>query len=285
MSGELPVKVQCLPFSQVPHSSRLFLDFLSGVPSVQPFFPRNPHFSEWVRDEAAKVHYDADRRTKVAAILERQNRGWGASAKTIENISRLKSGAFAVVTGQQVGLFGGPLFSLFKALTTVKLAEEATKAGIECVPVFWLATQDHDLDEVQSVSLPGPEAALQRLTATSQAPSNSPVGTVQLGPGIVEVLNTAAGLLGESEVTSFLRESYQPEATYGSAFARLFTRLFDQWGVIVLDAADPELNALAAPVYRAAIERAAEFDDALSSRDRELESAGYHRQVRVTPSS
>ncbi len=279
------MKSQCLPFTQVPHTSRLFLDFLSGAPSVQPFFPRSPHFSEWVNDQAAKIQYDPERRERVAAILARQNQECGASARTIENVSRLKSGACVVVTGQQVGLFGGPLFSLFKALTAVKLSEEASKAGVDCVPVFWLATQDHDLDEIQTISLPGPEATLQRLTAISHGVSESPVGTIQLGPEIGEVLKAAESLLGEQEVTNFLRESYRPEATFGSAFARLFMRLFGPWGVILLDASDPELNALAGPIYGGAIERAAELDDALLARDRELESAGYHQQVKITPSA
>jgi len=285
MSGVPPVKAQCLPFSQIPHTTKLFVDFLSGSSSLQPFFPRGPYFSEWLKDEAPKIQYDPVRRQHVAAILERQNKAWGASSQTLENISRLKSGAAAVVTGQQVGLFGGPLFSLFKALTAVKLSEEASKAGVDCVPVFWLATQDHDLDEIQSVSLPGPEAALQRLTASSHGVPESPVGTIQFGPEIDEVVKAAEQLLGESEVATFLRESYRAEATFGSAFARLFARLFDEWGVILLDAADPELNALAAPIYRGAIERAAELEEALLNRNRELEAAGYHQQVKVAPSS
>ena len=92
-------------------------------------------------------------------------------------------------------------------------------------------------------------------------------------------------MLGESEVTTFLRESYRPDATYGSAFAQLFTKLFDEWGVILLDASDPELNAVAEPIYRGVIERAAELEESLLARGRELEAAGYHQQVKVTPSS
>src|SRR4051794_29370981 len=181
MSGEPPVKAQCLPFSQIPHTTRLFSDFLSGSPSLQPFFPRGPHFSEWVKEEASRIQYDDARRHKVADILERQNKEWGASPKILQNIARLKSGAAAVVTGQQVGLFGGPLFSLFKALTALKLSEEDRKAGVDCVRFFWLATQHHVRDETQPISIPGPEAALQQLTATSHGVSDAPVGTIQLG--------------------------------------------------------------------------------------------------------
>ena len=167
LSGELPVKAQCLPFRQIPHTTPLFTDYLSWAPSIQPFYSRSPHFSEWLKDETAAISYDSARRSRVADILERQNRAWDASPRTLENIARLRGGASALVTGQQVGLFGGPLFSIFKALSTVKLAQEATDAGSDCVPVFWLATTDHDLDEISHVSFLGSDASLQKLSATT----------------------------------------------------------------------------------------------------------------------
>src|SRR5271163_695224 len=110
MSGEPPMKSQCLPFQQIPHTTRLFLDYLSYPPSVRGLYPRSPIFTDWAKAESECVAYDAARRGKVGEILERQNRAWGASAKTLANIERLKSGALAAVTGQQVGLFGGPCF-------------------------------------------------------------------------------------------------------------------------------------------------------------------------------
>ena len=105
MSGELPLKAHCLPFRQIPHTSRLFLDFLDYKPEIRRFYPRSAKFSEWVQDETARVRYDSTRRDRVAEILERQNKAWGASATTLENISKLRAGAFAAVTGQQVALF------------------------------------------------------------------------------------------------------------------------------------------------------------------------------------
>ena len=98
-------------------------------------------------------------------------------------------------------------------------------------------------------------------------------------------MKRGSNLLGDSEVTRFLRESYRPGENFGSAFARLFSRLFADWGVILLDASDPEFHQIAAPIYQAAIERAAELDNALLARGKELEAAGYHQQVKVTPSS
>jgi len=292
MCGELPMKAQCLPFAQIPHSTRLFLDYLSYAPSVRGMYPRSPIFSEWVKEESQRVAYDAARRAKVSEILERQNRAWGASAKALANIERFRRGALAAVTGQQVGLFGGPLFSIFKALTAVKLAEQATAAGVDCVPVFWLATEDHDLAEVNHVALVSehglPEPFVVESRAfESNAVADAPVGAVKFGAEIEPVVERAATLLGDSEVATWLRQAYRPGETLGSAFALLFTRLFADWGVILLDPAGldstgKDFHDLAKPLFRAAVERASELDEALLGRGKALEAAGYHQQVKVT---
>lgn len=279
------MKSECLPFAQIPHTTKLFADFLSDYPKVQQFYPRSPYVQEWLKDEASRIRYDPGRRERVVVILQRQNQSWGASAQALENIERLRQGATAVVTGQQVGLFGGPLFSIYKALTAVKLASVATGAGVNCVPIFWLATEDHDLDEVNHTSMPGADASLEELAATTVSTPDAPVGRVVFGVEIQLLVERAAQLLGDSSILSALRESYRPGQSFGSAFARLFANLFAEWGVILLDASDPELHRVAAPIYRAAVERAAEINDALLERGMELEAAGYHQQVKVTPSS
>jgi len=279
------VKTHCLPFSQIPHTTRLFNDFLSYSPKVQPFYPRSPHFKEWLSEETGRISYDDARRERVTAILERQNKSWNASANALANLDRLRKGAAAVVTGQQVGLFGGPMFSIYKALSAVKLAEAATGAGVDAVPVFWLATYDHDLDEVNHVSIPGPDGTLQTLTTSSHAVAGAPVSAVHLGDEILPVVEQAVNLLGDSDATQLLRDYYRPGETLGTAFARLYARIFAEWGVIVLDASDADLHRVAEPIYRAAIKRAGELDAALLSRGTALEAAGYHQQVKVTSSS
>lgn len=279
------MKAQCLPFSQIPDTTSLFTDFLAYSPKVRPFYPHSPHFSEWMKAEASTIHYDASRRERISAILQRQNKSWDASPQTLANIERLRKGACAIVTGQQVGLFGGPMFAIYKALTAIKLAEEATAAGVDAVPVFWLATYDHDLAEVNHISVPGSDGVLRPLTIASHAVAGAPVSDVRLGDEILPVVEDAIALLGESEASRWVREAYRPGESLGSAFARLYARLFAQWGVILLDASDAELHRIAAPIYRAAVERAEELDTALLARGRELESAGYYQQVKVTPSS
>ncbi len=229
-----------------------------------------------------RVKYDAQRREKVSEILARQNRGWGASERTLANVERLRRGALAAVTGQQVTLFGGPLFSILKALTAVKLAAEATAAGVDCVPVFWLATEDHDLAEVNHVSLLAGRGAPERLAVETHGVTDAPVGTIAFGPEIRPLVERAAALLGDSEISAWLRESYRPGETLGSGFARLFARLFAEWGIILLDPADKEFHVLAKPLFRDAIERAPELDEALLERGKAIEVAGYHQQVKVT---
>ena len=279
------MKAHCLPFSQIPHTTPLFADFLAFTPKVQSFYPRPPHFTEWLKEEAARISYDPVRRERVAAILERQNKSWDASPKTLANLERLRNGAAVVVTGQQVGLFGGPMFAVYKALTAVKLAEEASAAGVDAVPVFWLATYDHDLAEVNHVSIPGADSTLQVLTTMSHDVPGAPVSAVRLGEEVLPVVDEAAKLLGDSEAAQFLRETYRPGETLGTAFARFYARVFAEWGVILLDASDRELDRVAEPIYRSAVERAGELSAALLKRGEALEAAGYYQQVKVTASS
>ena len=279
------MKSECLPFSGMPHVSRLFTDFLYDYPRVQSFYRRSPHITEWLKEEASSIRYTTRNRQAVSEILERQNKSWEASAQTLTNLARLRGGAAAVVTGQQVGLFGGPLFSIYKALTAIKLAQVATEMGVDSVPVFWLATEDHDLAEVNRVSIPGPDGSLETLAASVEGLADAPVGMLRFGAQIGTLLEQATTLLGESQATQALRHSYRPGETFGSAFARLFALLFAEWGVILLDASDPELHQLAEPIYREAVLRNAELHEALVARGKELEASGYHQQVKVTPSS
>ncbi len=279
------VSSDCLAYTAIPHSTRLFADYTAGADGLRDFYHTPPLLSDWPA-AARLLHYDPERRRRVADILERQNQQWNASPATLESIARLRAGASVVVTGQQVALFGGPLFSVFKALTAIKHAAESTKSGADCVPVFWLATEDHDLAEVNHVTLLDGEGGLHDLAVSSRGADDAPVGTVRLGTEIENVVDAAAHILGaRSEAAQFLRQSYRPDETLGSAFARLFSLLFRDSGIVLLDASDPELHRIAEPVYRGAALAAGDLTADLMRRSRALEAAGYHAQVKVTPSS
>src|SRR5260370_20639967 len=137
-----------LSFRQLPHQPKLFLEYLNHFERVKSFYVHPPAMPA-VAGAARKLDYPGERRAEVTSILRKQNIGLGAGAETLSNLDRLEEGAVAVVSGQQVGLFSGPAYSVYKALTAVQIAEELTREGIPAVPVFWMATEDHDLDEVR----------------------------------------------------------------------------------------------------------------------------------------
>ncbi|HEV2697291.1 MAG TPA: bacillithiol biosynthesis cysteine-adding enzyme BshC [Terriglobales bacterium] len=272
----------CFPFRQVPHSTRIFLDYLDYTPAVREFFPRSPRFLDWALEEASLVKYPPERRAQLANVLERQNRAFGGSSTTLENIAAFRAGSLAVVTGQQVGLFGGPAFAIYKALTAIKLAAEARRLGINCVPIFWLATEDHDLEEVNHTRIPSPDGNLEAVASGARGADDAPVGKVSFGSEISGLLSHVQELIGDSEIAKILADCYCPGEDFGSAFAKLFSRLFADFGVILLDGSDPELDQIASPIYRDLIGRSGELNQALLRRDQEMQSAGYHQQVRVT---
>jgi bacillithiol synthase len=272
------LETECLPFSSIPHTTRLFDDFLHEFDRVKQFYARPPLSEDWWAEELQKIQYPAERRHAVAAILERQNRAFGAGEKTLTNIQRLREGAPAVVTGQQVGLFGGPTFCLLKALTAVMMAE---KAG--AVPVFWLATEDHDLEEVNTVNLPAGDH-LQKFTVNVPHREGAPVGTIEFTDEITAAVQQVEAIFGQSEISELLAASYRKGETFGTAFARFYAKVFSDLGVVFLNPLDAELHRIAQPVFRAALEKSEEINQALLARNQELESAGYHAQVKVTAS-
>lgn len=270
---------ECLPFTAIPHSTRLFTDFLYHFDRVQHFYPEPPRSAEWVLKQKPSI--GAERAGKVAEILVRQNRSFGSSEQAIRNAQRVGQGSLAVVTGQQVGLFGGPAYAIYKALTAIKYAQAFTEADVGCIPVFWMATEDHDFAEINQVSFPVADQ-IQNLSVRGLGKDGGYVGSIALSADIATAMNVAADVLGDSDVLRSLHDAYQPGATFGSAFARLMATIFAPYGLVLLDPADAELHTLTTPIYSAAIERSAELNRAVLERDRDLESAGYHLQVKVT---
>ena len=284
LAGDDGVTPDCIPFSAIPHTTRLFSDFLSYSSDLRRFFP-NPPDPTRVASRAAVVAHGTKIHRQVADVLQKQNGVWGASEKTLENIRRLRDGAHAVVTGQQVGLFGGPVLSLFKAASVLSLAKQVESAGVNCVPVFWLASEDHDLAEVNQSLLLNADFQLAPFSVETEGNADSPVANVRLAAGADELVRKVAQILGENLAADYLRDSYRVGETFSGAYARLYTRLFAQHGLVLLDPSDDELHRIAAPLFVEAVERAGELDDALLERNREITHAGYHEQVKITGES
>ncbi len=282
------MNAECIPIATLPHTTRLFRDFLAmnesaAASPLRAWYGAGPFGSAWMKPPAASPHA-----TALADALEAQGLAFGASPATMANIAKLRAGARAVVTGQQVGLFGGPLLTLLKAATAIARARQSTaETGVEHVPIFWLATEDHDLEEVDQVALLSKSSVETLRLGAKPTPYAAPTGNVVLDDSIDGLLDRASDLLHHAPICDLLRECYAMREgytpTFASAFARLMTRLFAKQGLIVMDAAGRDFHALGAPTLRSAIEHAEELEAALLARTAELEAAGYHVQVLVKP--
>lgn len=273
-----------IPFQRLPHQPKLFLRFLNDFSSVSRFYPHPPSL-EAIQQAAKSLDYPESRRKEVAAVLRETNASLGGSEVTAKNIDRLANGAVAVVSGQQVGLFGGPAYAFYKALSAIQIAHELTESGTDAVPIFWMATEDHDLDEVRHVSW-FHAGKRSRFELSADGTSGNPVGRVKLGPAIEEIVRQASELLAGTDsaaVAKSLQESYKSDETYGSAFGKLFARVFADHGLILVDPLDARLHRIAAPVYRKALAERATLNAKLLNRDKELQNAGFEPQVKVTP--
>jgi bacillithiol biosynthesis cysteine-adding enzyme BshC len=280
------MSVECFPITVLPHVSQIYRDYLamadsSGDAPVRRWYGAEPFAGRWL-GKAASV----DHAGRLADLLEQQAVEFGASDAAKANIGKLRAGARAVVTGQQVVLFGGPLLTLLKASSAIARANEATRTtGVEHVPVFWLATEDHDLEEVDQVSFLT-KISVETLRAGLKVAHAVPVGGVVPGLELEAVLDRASELLEFAPVSEWLRECYLAthdggRPTLAVAFGRLMARIFADQGLVVMDAASREFHALGAGTLRYAIEHADELQAALIARSEELVKAGYHAQVLV----
>jgi bacillithiol biosynthesis cysteine-adding enzyme BshC len=286
--GVLPVIPDCISFNEIPHTTKLFSDFLSNSPSIRPFFTAfsgsifTKNDSDSLASRVHEIRSGSELHRKIADVLEHQNAKFGLSEPVQRNIQRLREGAHAIVTGQQVGLFGGPLLGFLKVASVLALTQQLDASGVPSVPVFWMASEDHDLAEVNQSFLLTHDFQLFPFQAETKGVDGSPVSNIRLGAGTSALVQQACELLGDSDASEFLRESYREGETLSQAFAKLYARIFVGRGLIILDPADKELHRLAAPLFVEAIQRVAELDDALLARNRELAAAGYHEQVKVT---
>lgn len=199
---------------------------------------------DW-RFEAGRVLSHRRPRGELVDLLRSQAATRPCDPTVDSALERLAdSGTVAVVTGQQVGLLGGPALTLHKALAAVALAQRIERAGVPAVPVFWMATYDHDLDEVRSVPRLGGPPLRFPIASDGRA-----VGARRLGDDIrvfVESWIDAVGARREG-LPTLLHECFSPDATFASAFARFLATITRGMGLVILDPGDPRLCALARP--------------------------------------
>ena len=261
--------------SVVPGLHRLFLEYCSGTAEARAFYAPLPPGTDAPGSGQTRPPLPAHW-LELLRLLAEQNTGSTQAAA----LEALGGGAGVVVTGQQVGLFGGPLFTPFKAATALARARQATAAGQPHAAVFWLATEDHDFAEINHVVFPA-RRELHTLVYAKAPTTPQPVGGLVLDESITPLVDQAYELLGASEAMEALAAAYQPGRTFAQAFAEFYSRAFAAQGLLVLDAGSRAFHRIGAPVLRAAVERADELHAALLERNQALEAAGYHAQVAV----
>lgn len=278
-----------ISFEEIPRTSRLFRDYLYDFERVSGFFRSGGIGIEAVAGHAAEIARQESPRESVTAILRDQNLRAGATAATLASLDRLRmSDSVAIVTGQQAGLFTGPLYTIFKALTAIKLARELESRGINAVPMFWIAAEDHDFDEVNHTQILDREGHLRKITHTgSTSGDGRPVGSIPLDAGIESNISELIASLPESEfmgrLIEDLRSSYSPGTGFAEAFARMLTRLIGHYGIILIDPMDERLKQIAGEIYQRAIDHLPDFSANLVRQSAKLETEGFHAQVHTSP--
>jgi bacillithiol biosynthesis cysteine-adding enzyme BshC len=280
-----------ISFDQIPRTSRLFNDFLYNFDRVSRFYqPSGLDVSALVA-RAPRVAAQTFSRDVVADALADQNALAGASDLTFANIERLRQkDSVVVITGQQAGLFTGPLYTVFKALTAIKLAEHLRAHGVNVVPMFWVASEDHDFEEVNHTRLINREGQLVTITYAGCSPKEGkPVGYVKLNEKISENIDQMVAALPESEfmprLVEDLRDSYKAGANFADAFGSMMIKLFGKFGVVLINPLDDRLKAVAGEIYAGAMSNAPEFASRLLNATAQLEASGYHAQVYASASA
>jgi bacillithiol biosynthesis cysteine-adding enzyme BshC len=266
----------CLRHTEIPHNSALFADFQYHFDRVARFYAYNPHDSGSYAAAAKQVAYSDHRRAALVAALRASN---GESA-SLDLLAR--PGTLAVVTGQQVGLFSGPAYTIYKALTAIRLAAQLSEQGIPAVPMFWLATEDHDVAEVNHAFVFGPDHRAIQLGVDANGAPERPVGSIPIAAPPVDRLREAlAGFPHGEEVARMVGAAYPAGATFGRAFRALLERLLSGRGLLFVDPLDESVRRLAAPLLQEAVRQGESLHAKLIERGKDLEAAGYHAQVHV----
>ncbi len=264
----------CVRHTQIPGTSHLFSDFLYNFDRVSDFYPAYPLDPQEIQSAARAVHFPQDRREAIAAALVPLN----SDSPLIEKLRRPDT--VAIVTGQQAGLYGGPCYTIYKALSAIRCANDLNAAGLSAVPVFWIATEDHDFDEIDHTWVFDSKLQPKKLTAQGNGRPQQPVGNIAL----TEIPQTQLREqlqhfpFGE-EVLSLVEAAYQPGRSFGEAFRILIRSLLGDHRILFIDPLDPGVRKIAGPFMREAALKADLLSRQVMGRSKQLTDAGYHAQV------
>ncbi|HMU33423.1 MAG TPA: bacillithiol biosynthesis cysteine-adding enzyme BshC [Pyrinomonadaceae bacterium] len=283
-SGSL--RVESVPFSRIPGQSKLFIRYQTDRASLKEFYPNAPETIYDIAEFAKQVNdaYTLDR-NEVADALASLNNGLDAGERVAAAIDRFREPTtVAIFTGQQSGLFGGPLYTIYKALTAIKVAADLNRAGTPAVAMFWAATEDHDFDEVASVTIAGQDEPIH-LKYSDVDEREIPVGDRVLTAEIERLIGELELRIAQTEFSrqaiGQLRDSWASGEGFGKAFLRQLAKQLGCFGMIFVDPQDAALKRLSSPIMALAAEKAHLITAEVQKRDTRLTEEGLHRQVLV----
>ena len=279
--------VHSIPMRDLPSVTPLFADFWQGSEKFSSLVPR--HFMRrGVFAEQAHLLSGASRdRETLVTVLREQNMRFGAGSRTEGAIARLaQPGSMVVIGGQQAGLFGGPLYTLHKIITILLVAERAEKEiGVPVVPVFWIASEDSDLAEIDHTFVTDREDRLCELRMNGRGDGKLPVSHVRLDEEVAQLIAKLSEALpaggATEEVLAGLRAAYTPGRTYPEAFGAWMTLLFRDAGLVLVDPSDARLKAMAHGLFEREIAEKSPVSAAVMKQTAKLVAAGYSPQIEL----
>lgn len=281
-------------FSDIPKHQNLFLDYLYEFENVHEYYKHNFRNKEGYLPLFRSISESRkSRNINLSSILNNQYSSLtNVSSKTLRNIDLLnKEKTIAIVTGQQLGILGGPLYTIYKIITILRLANQFTEKYDEFkfVPVFWLEGDDHDFNEVRSLNLFDNENQIINLSykeEISDDDAKQSIGNIKFDEILNEFLVKYEGILRDSdfknELVSKLKECYQVGKTFKQSFKELIYWLFDEYGLVIFDPQDPQIKSLLKPIFKKEINDFSLHTQKLIQTSAKLEEL-YHAQVKVKP--
>jgi bacillithiol synthase len=278
---------ETIPYTAVPGSTVLYLDYITQSSDLAGFYESYPNDKNYL-SLSKKLQSRNYPRQELVEILSIQNQQFGANQITLENIKLLeKPETVAVVTGQQVGLFGGPLYTIYKTITAIQFALSLTeKQSIPAIPIFWMAADDDDFAEINHITILDKSNQVVKLEYTPiRAVSNKSANTIVFEDKINELISQLESALYDTEFKSrifaMLRECYQPGTNFSTAFGKWMTKLFGKYGLVLIDPTDARVRKLAGQIYKKEINEQAKSKEIIQATTKLLCDKGYHQQVAI----
>ena len=281
------MKITSKPFSELPFST-LFKDYINQKSDITDFFDISPFSSDNLKRKAEQFSFSSDR-DKVSDLLKQFNSQFEPSNETLANIEKLRdTSTLAVVTGQQMVLYGGPLFTVFKTLTAIQLSKQYEKElNRPVVPVFWLADEDHDIEEISQINLFN-KHDVSKCSVSFDKPGKR-VDEYLLKEIHSELRTCVKDGLIETDFSDdlwkILDSSYHKNHTVGKAFGLLLQKLFGKHGLILAGSNDDNFKDLSKSILTQSVSKADDIVDRLRENTKKLESIGYEGQVHLNNSN